>query len=204
MLFTALLAVSLTFAASADDAGKDKKSAEVAPAADAKSVLDFTVNDIDGNPTKLGDKFDGKVLLVVNTASKCGLTKQYDDLEAVYQKYKEKGLEVVAFPSNDFGNQEPGTDAEIKYFCSTDYKVSFPLFSKIPVKGENKAPLYDFLTDKEKHPTTGGEIGWNFTKFLVSRDGQVLARFEPKVKPTDAEVTAAIEKALAAAPKSAQ
>jgi len=179
--------------ATADEAKKETADA----AKDPDTVLDFTMKDIDGKATNLGDKFGGKVLLVVNTASKCGLTPQYDDLEAIYKKYHEKGLEVAAFPSNDFLSQEPGTNAEIKAFCSTEHKVTFPLFSKIPVKGENKDPLYAYLTDTAKHPETGGEIKWNFTKFLVSRDGKILARFEPKVKPTEPDVIAAIEKALA-------
>ncbi len=199
----ALLTIAVAFSTAADEPKKDQANDPAAPA--PASVLDFTMKDIDGNQVKLGDKFAGKVLLIVNTASLCGYTKQYDGLEAIYKQYHDKGLEVVAFPSNDFGAQEPGTDAEIKTFCSTDYKITFPLFSKIPVKGENQDPLYAYLTDKAKNPETGGEIKWNFTKFLVSRDGKVIARFESKVKPTEPDVTGAIEKALAQpAPKPAQ
>lgn len=188
---------SLAFAAGAAD--------QTAPAAgDAKedeetmnSVLDFTVKDIDGNAVKLRDRFAGEVLLIVNTASKCGFTPQYADLQALYEKYHGKGFEILAFPSNDFGAQEPGSDPEIKSFCSTKYGVTFPLFSKIPVKGENKDPLYRYLTDPATNPDTAGDIKWNFTKFLVDRDGRVVARYEPKVKPIDPEVTQTIEKALA-------
>ncbi|NUM56793.1 MAG: glutathione peroxidase [Candidatus Hydrogenedentes bacterium] len=188
--------VAVAVGASAADKKDDEESANDKPA--AASVLDFTVKDIDGKETKLGDKFNGKVLLIVNTASKCGYTPQYTDLEAVYKKYHDQGLEVLAFPSNDFGAQEPGTNDEIKTFCSSKYDVTFPLFSKIPVKGDDKDPLYAYLTDSSKHPATGGDIKWNFTKFLVGRDGKVVARYEPKVKPTDTEVTEAVEKALAA------
>lgn len=187
--------LAMAFGASADEGKKEEKDTKGSAAAPS-SVLDFTVKDIDGKETKLRDKYAGKVLLVVNTASKCGFTPQYTDLEAVYKKYHEQGLEVLAFPSNDFGGQEPGTNDEIKTFCSSKYNVTFPLFSKIPVKGDAKDPLYGFLTDTAKNPTTGGEIKWNFTKFLIARDGKVISRYEPKVKPTDAEVTSAIEKAL--------
>ncbi|MCC6795851.1 MAG: glutathione peroxidase [Candidatus Hydrogenedentes bacterium] len=182
----------VAFGALAADEKKDAKEANVAPT----SVLDFTVKDIDGKEVKLADKYKGKVLVIVNTASKCGYTKQYDDLEAIYKKYHGQGLEVLAFPSNDFGQQEPGTNEEIKQFCSSKHSVTFPLFSKIPVKGDQKEPLYAYLTDSTKNPATGGDIGWNFTKFLVGRDGKIIARYESKVKPTDTEMTEAVEKAL--------
>lgn len=196
-LITGVGIALMAFAAIAADNKAEKKEASTAQQT-AASVLDFTVKDIDGKDTKLGDKFDGKVLMIVNTASQCGYTPQYSDLEALYKKYQERGLEVLAFPSNDFGAQEPGTNEEIKTFCSSKHGVTFPLFSKIPVKGDDKDPLYAFLTDASKNPATGGGIKWNFTKFLVGRDGKVIARYEPKVKPTDAEVTDAVEKALAA------
>lgn len=193
--------VTVVFAAVA----ADKKAEDDTAAGQPASVLDFTVKDIDGKDVKLADQYAGKVLLIVNTASKCGYTPQYEDLEAVYKKYHDKGFEVLAFPSNDFGAQEPGSETEIKEFCSTKYNVTFPLFSKIPVKGEAKAPLYAYITDTAKNPSTGGEIKWNFTKFLVDRDGKIIARYEPKVKPTDAEVTGAIEKVLeATAPAKAE
>jgi len=161
----------------------------------ASNVYEFTMNSIDGQPMPL-QNFHGKVMLIVNVASKCGFTPQYEGLEAVYEKYKDQGFVIVGFPANNFMAQEPGTNEEIKTFCSTKYNVKFPLYSKISVKGDDKAPLYRFLTDTNANPNTGGEIKWNFTKFLVDRNGKVIARFESPVKPESPEVTAAIEKAL--------
>jgi glutathione peroxidase len=161
----------------------------------ASSVYEFSMNSIDGKPLPLAS-FKGKVMLIVNVASKCGFTPQYEGLEAVYEKYKEQGFVIVGFPANNFMAQEPGTNEEIKTFCSTKYNVKFPLYAKISVKGEDKAPLYQFLTDAGANPKTGGEIKWNFTKFLVDRDGKVVARFESAVKPDSPDVIAAIEKAL--------
>jgi glutathione peroxidase len=161
----------------------------------ASSLYEFTLNSIDGQPAPLG-AYKGKVLLLVNVASNCGFTPQYKGLEAVYEKYKDQGLVVIGFPANNFMGQEPGTNEEIKTFCSRKYNVTFPMYSKISVKGDDKAPLYQYLTDTNANPTTGGEIKWNFTKFLVDRDGKVIARFEPKVTPDSADVTSAIEKAL--------
>jgi glutathione peroxidase len=161
----------------------------------SKSVYDFTLNSIDGQPSSLA-AYKGKVVLIVNVASKCGYTPQYEGLEAVYRKYKDQGLVVLGFPANNFGAQEPGTNEEIKTFCSSKYNVTFPMYAKISVAGADKAPLYQFLTDKQANPATGGEIKWNFTKFLVGKDGKVIARFESPVKPESAEVTGAIEKAL--------
>jgi len=132
----------------------------------------------------------------VNVASKCGYTPQYAGLESLYRKYKDQGLVVIGFPANNFGAQEPGTNAEIKQFCSTKYNVSFPMYSKVSVKGSDTTPLYQFLTDKSANPGSGGEIQWNFTKFLVDRDGKVVGRFEPAVTPDSPELTGAIEKAL--------
>ncbi len=146
------------------------------------------VKTVDGAASSLG-AFGGKVRLVVNVASACGLTPQYTALEAVYRKYKARGFEVLAFPANEFGAQEPGTDAEIKSFCSTKYDVTFPVFSKIVVKGDGQHPLYAALT-------SGKDITWNFEKFLVDRDGNVAERFTPDVTPDSEKVTAAIEKAL--------
>lgn len=160
------------------------------------SVLDFEVNTIDGDPVKLAEKYDGKVLLVVNVASKCGLTKQYEQLVALHEKYKEKGFEILGFPANNFMGQEPGTNDEIKTFCTTKYDVEFDMFSKISVKGDDKAPLYMFLTEETTNPDFAGEIQWNFEKFLVGRDGKVIARFDPRTKPDDEKVIAAIEAAL--------
>ncbi|WP_435021112.1 glutathione peroxidase [Tundrisphaera sp. TA3] len=161
------------------------------------SPLNITVNDIDGKPVNLAEAHKGKVVLIVNTASKCGLTPQYEGLEAAYEKYKDKGFEVLAFPANEFGAQEPGTNAEIKSFCTGKYNVTFPIYSKIKVKGEGIHPLYQTLTSKETNPKFAGDIKWNFTKFLVDRDGEVIARFEPKETPDSPKVTQAIEAALA-------
>ncbi len=161
----------------------------------ASSVYDFTMPAIDGQETPLAS-FKGKVALVVNVASRCGYTPQYTALESVYEKYKGDGLVVLGFPANNFMGQEPGSNQEIKTFCTRTYHVSFPMFSKISVKGPDKAPLYQYLTGKEDNPQTGGEIKWNFTKFLIGRDGSIVARFEPAVTPDSPEVTAAIEKAL--------
>ncbi|SRR6266566_728500 len=163
-----------------------------------KSVYDFTVKDIDGKSVDLS-QYKGKVLLIVNTASKCGFTPQYKNLEAVYEQYKEKGFEILAFPANEFGKQEPGSNAEIKEYCTSKWETKFPLFSKIVVKGEGQAPLYQYLTSTDANQKTAGEIKWNFTKFLVSKDGKIVARYEPKVKPDDKDVTAAIETELAKA-----
>ena len=161
----------------------------------ASSVYDFTLNSIDGQPTPLS-AYKGKVMLLVNVASRCGFTPQYKALEAVYEKYKDQGLVIVGFPANNFMGQEPGTNEEIKTFCTRTYNVTFPMMSKISVKGDDKAPLYQFLTDASGNPSTGGEIRWNFTKFLVDKQGKVIARFEPKVTPDSQEVIAAIEQAL--------
>jgi glutathione peroxidase len=166
------------------------------PSKKPTSVLDFKMKDIDGKDVSL-TKYQGKVLLLVNTASQCGYTPQYKGLEQLYQNYKDQGLEILAFPANEFGAQEPGTDAQIKQFCSTTYKVSFPLFSKIVVDGKGIHPLYAFLTDRATDPKFSGRIPWNFAKFLVNRKGEVIGRYQPDVKPESAELTAAIEKALA-------
>ena len=162
------------------------------------SVLAFQAKDIDGKTVDLA-KYKGEVLLLVNTASQCGYTPQYEGLEAIYEKYKGQGFEVLAFPANEFGHQEPGTNAEIKSFCSTKFNVGFPLFSKIVVKGEGIHPLYQFLTSKETDPKFAGAIRWNFTKFLVNRKGEVIARFEPADAPESEKVTSRVEKALAEA-----
>ncbi|NBR85187.1 MAG: glutathione peroxidase [Verrucomicrobia bacterium] len=163
-----------------------------ASALTAGSVYDAPVKDIKGKDTSL-KAFEGKVILVVNVASKCGLTPQYKALEATYEKYKDKGLVVAGFPCNQFGKQEPGSNEEIVQFCSTKYNVTFPLFDKIEVNGPNRHPLYKTLIGEG-----GKDIAWNFGKFLVGRDGKVIKRFEPKTTPDSPEVTQAIEAALAA------
>lgn len=160
------------------------------------SVYDFTLNSIDGRPTPLSN-FKGKVVLLVNVASRCGFTPQYAGLESLYEKYKDRGFVIVGIPANNFGGQEPGTNQEIKTFCTAKYHVSFPMMAKVSVKGSDITPLYAFLTDKNLHPDTGGDIGWNFTKFLVGPDGKVIARFDSKVEPESPKVTSAVEKALA-------
>ena len=150
---------------------------------------------ISGEKTSLAD-FKGKVVLVVNTASKCGLTKQYAALEALQDKYGPKGFTIIAFPCNDFGKQEPGTAEEIVEFCETKFDISFPLMAKISVKGEKQHPLYTALTGKEG--IFPGDVKWNFSKFLIGKDGKAIARFEPRTKPDDEAVIEAIEKAIAA------
>jgi glutathione peroxidase len=167
----------------------------VAVMAGEKSVYDFTLNTIDGQPAPLA-AYKGKVVLLVNVASRCGYTPQYTALESIYEKYKDRGFVIVGIPANNFGGQEPGTNSEIKTFCTSKYNVTFPMMSKVSVKGEDTTPLYQFLTDKTANPQTGGEIKWNFTKFLVGPNGHVITRFEPEVTPDAPEVTSAIEKAL--------
>jgi glutathione peroxidase len=160
-----------------------------------KSIYDFTLSSIDGQPAPLA-AYKGKVVMLVNVASRCGFTPQYSALESIYEKYKDGGFVIVGIPANNFGAQEPGTNQEIKTFCSSKYNVKFPMMAKVSVKGDDKTPLYQYLTDKSVSPKTGGEIQWNFTKFLVGGDGQIVARFEPAVTPDSGQVTAAIEKAL--------
>jgi glutathione peroxidase len=158
------------------------------------NLASIPLKDINGKDTSLG-AYEGKVLLVVNVASKCGYTPQYETLEAVYRKYKSQGFAVLGFPCNDFGAQEPGTNEEIKTFCKDKYDVSFPLFDKLHVKGPDQSPLYAALTGKDS--PFPGDVKWNFGKFLISRDGKILKRWDSKVKPDSPEVTAAIDAALA-------
>ena len=160
-----------------------------------KSVLEFTMKNIKGQDIKLSD-YSGKVLLLVNVASKCGYTPQYEGLESIYRKYKDQGLVVMGFPANNFLGQEPGTDEEIITFCTTKYNVTFPMFSKISVKGDKIHPLYRFLTSKETNPEFGGGISWNFNKFLVDRSGKIVDRFGTRDKPESEKVVQAIEQAL--------
>jgi len=155
----------------------------------ASNALDFTINNIEGQPAPLS-QYKGKVVMIVNVASKCGFTPQYAGLEKLYEKYKDKGFVILGFPANNFGQQEPGSNEEIKTFCSRNYNVTFPMYAKISVKGDDKHPLYEYLTQ------TGGDVKWNFTKFLVGKEGKVIGRFEPGVTPESAEIAGAIEKAL--------
>ena len=161
-----------------------------------KTVHDFTLNSIDGQPAPLA-AYKGKVVLLVNVASKCGFTPQYSALESTYEKYKDRGFVIVGIPANNFGAQEPGSNQEIKTFCSSKYHVTFPMMAKVSVKGDDITPLYQFLTDKSSNPQSGGEIKWNFTKFLIGPDGRVITRFEPEITPDSPQVTSAIEEALA-------
>jgi glutathione peroxidase len=157
----------------------------------ASSVHEFSLTTIDGQPAPLS-AYKGKVLMLVNVASKCGYTPQYTGLQSLYEKYKDRGLVIVGVPANNFGGQEPGTNDEIKTFCTRNYNVTFPMMSKVSVKGDDQIPLYGYLTKN-----TGGDVKWNFTKFLVDKNGKIVNRFESKVTPESPEMAAAIEKALA-------
>ena len=179
------LAVSLSSRANDSTGGGEKMN----------SFYDFTLKDIDHKEVNLG-QYRGKVVLVVNVASRCGFTPQYEGLQKVYAKYKDRGFVILGFPANNFMSQEPGTDEEIKTFCSTKYNVTFPIFSKISVKGDDIHPLYKFLTSKETNPEFGGDIKWNFSKFLLDKNGKIVARFEPRVTPESDPMIQAIEKAL--------
>ena len=158
------------------------------------NINDIVVKDMNGKEINLSD-YNGKVLLIVNVASKCGFTPQYEGLEKIYKKYKDKGFEILAFPCNDFGHQEPGTNEEIQNFCKSKYDVTFKLFDKIKVLGDQKCPLYARLTNNSV--TEKSDIGWNFEKFLIDRKGKIIARFKSKVTPESKELTSAIEKELA-------
>jgi glutathione peroxidase len=167
----------------------------LAAMASAATVYDYSVNTIEGTPQSLSS-FKGKTVLIVNVASKCGYTPQYAGLQKLYTKYKDRGFVILGFPANNFGAQEPGTNAEIKTFCSRTYNVTFPMFSKVSVKGDDKTPLYQFLTEQSPNAATHGDIKWNFTKFLIDRDGKVVARFESAVTPESPDMEKAIEAAL--------
>lgn len=169
------------------------KEGTLVTAAQTGGVYDFTLNDIDGKPVSLS-QFRGKVLLLVNTASFCGNTPQYEGLQTMYERYQAKGFEILAFPANNFGQQEPGTNEEIKKFCYTKYALTFPLFSKISVKGQDKHPLYHYLTEQSPFP---GEVEWNFQKYLVDRAGNVIARYHHRTKPLSDEVVRDVERTLA-------
>lgn len=182
LAITAAMPLALTLAATGDEKIDPKR---------AKSAYEFTVHDIDGETVDL-KKYEGKVAVVVNVASRCGYTKSnYEALEKLYREYKDKGVAILAFPANNFGGQEPGSNEEIKSFCSDKHDVTFDLFSKVSVKGTDKAPLFQFLTKK------GGDIGWNFEKFVLNKKGEVIGRFKSGVLPTDAKVRELIDKALA-------
>lgn len=162
---------------------------------EAKSIYDIEVTTIGGEVMKL-EEYRGKVLMIVNTASKCGFTKQYDDLQQLHMEYSERGLTILGFPANNFMNQEPGSNEDIVEFCRLNYGVSFPMFEKISVRGKNIHPLFRYLTEKDSNPSHSGSIKWNFTKFLISKDGRVIARYAPNVKPSHESVILEIERAL--------
>jgi glutathione peroxidase len=177
------------FAQDNSNLSTDKKGA-----AQMDRITDITVRDMNNKEVKLSD-YNGKVLLIVNVASECGNTPQYQGLEEIYKEYNKKGFEILAFPCNDFGGQEPGTNQEIQQFCSSKYGVTFKLFDKIKVLGNEKSPLYERLINNPV--TENGDVKWNFEKFLISKDGKIVARFRPKVEPTDEKLLAAIEQELA-------
>jgi glutathione peroxidase len=195
----ALVAFVVLFAVRVKRAGaKDvvKEPSAVSSTTQPAGPLSFVMKDINGKEFDLAS-LKGKPVMLVNTASKCGLTKQYAGLEALYRKYQAQGFVIVGVPANNFGGQEPGSDEEIKTFCSTKYDVTFPMLSKVSVKGDDKHPLYKFLTEEPTAGEFAGEIGWNFTKFLVDRNGQLMARFDSKTAPDDEKVVGAVEKAVA-------
>ena len=179
-----LAAASVAFAAFTCPAAPIKESKMPGP-------LDFKMTGIDGKEVDLS-KYKGKVVLFVNVASQCGYTKQYIGLQAIYEKYEKKGFVVIGVPANDFGSQEPGTNDEIVKFCSSKYNVTFPMLAKVAVKGKEKTPLYEFLTSKETNPNYGGEIGWNFEKFLVNKKGEVVGKFKSGIAPESDELIKAI------------
>lgn len=162
---------------------------------DSSSIYDFSVKDIEGRDVSLSE-YQGKIIMIVNVASKCGFTPQYEGLEVLYNKYKEQDFVILGFPSNDFLWQESGSNDEIKAFCTLNYGVTFPMFSKIRVKGRNADPLYQYLTSKESNPSYGGKITWNFNKFLIDRDGTVIDRFESSTEPMSESVVSALEGVL--------
>jgi glutathione peroxidase len=206
LAFTAAVAVAVTAFAKPGDQKDVIKEPTKMPAKKSGqqpgSPLDFKLKNIDGQEQSLS-QYRGKVVLMVNVASKCGLTPQYKGLEALYEKYKDRGFVIVGIPANNFGGQEPGTEAEIKQFCSSKYNVTFPMMSKISVKGDDKHPLYKFLTEGKAGEDFAGDIEWNFAKFLVDRNGNVMARFSSRTTPESPQVNETIEKALAAEPAKA-
>lgn len=190
---THYLTVSLVVCLAVFSAGLTNAKPKKADKKDSTGVLNFSMTTIDGK-TKLLTDYKGKVLMIVNTASECGYTPQYETLEKLYETYKDKGFMILAFPANNFGKQEPGTDEQIKTFCSTKYNVTFDLFSKISVKGEDKHPLYKYITEQSPFR---GDIKWNFQKYIVDRSGKIVSRFLSAVDPMSKEVRDTVEKLLA-------
>ena len=197
-LSVALIAILVGFSCKPEDSPSGAANSVASSSAQAQSaalIYGFEMEDIDGNPVKLA-QYKGKVLLIVNVASKCGYTPQYAGLEALYEKYRDRGFAVLGFPANNFGSQEPGSNEDIKQFCTVNYHVTFPMFSKISVKGDDKHPLYQYLTGSEQGRQFGGEIKWNFNKFLIDRDGEIIAVYGSKTEPQSPELTGRIESAL--------
>jgi len=190
-ILAALMAVPILVAA----ADSEKKTASDGKVDKVAPVLNFKMKGIDGKDVDLSG-YQGKVIMFVNVASKCGLTPQYEALQSVYDKYSKDGLVIIGVPANEFGRQEPGSNAEIAKFCKANYNVTFPMLSKVVVKGKGISPLYKFLISKETDPKFAGELQWNFTKFLISRKGEIVNRFEPRVKPDSKDVISAIEAEL--------
>lgn len=196
MLPLALSALALVLAMGCHESPVQTSTPDPAPM-EVPAVLDFEVPAlVGGEPVDLA-QYHGRVVLIVNTASQCGLTPQYEQLQALHEQYAGDGLAILGFPANNFGSQEPGSDEEIAAFCEQNFGVGFPMFAKLSVKGDDQAPLYTFLTSEETNPGFAGEITWNFEKFLVGRDGQVVARFAPRTRPDAEEVVAAIQAELA-------
>lgn len=195
LLLACAALTSVSCAAPVENKPVAKPETKTTAKKETMTLHDFTMLDIAGKERKLSE-FKGKTVLLVNTASQCGFTRQFDGLEKLYKANKDKGLVVLGFPSNDFGAQDPGSNDEIATFCKVNFGVSFPMFSKIVVTGDNSHPLYQWLTSKESNPQFAGPIGWNFTKFLINKDGAVVARYDSKVEPDGAEVKAALEKEL--------
>jgi glutathione peroxidase len=184
-----------TAATEADEQGKGEKAVADKGELKVPGVLDFKVETLNGKPLELA-KYQGKAILFVNVASQCGYTPQYAGLQKLHEKYGPQGLTVIGVPANNFGSQEPGSNDEIAQFCKKNYGVTFDMLSKVSVKGSDKCPLYVYLTSKETNPNHAGEVKWNFEKFLIGRNGEVVGRFDSKVKPDSPELTKAIEAAL--------
>lgn len=185
IVFILILTLSVSFLFA------EEKAKENTP----KSIYDVAIKTIDEKDSSMA-KYKGKVILIVNVASECGFTYQYKGLQEIYNKYKKKNFVILGFPTNDFGSQEPGSNKEIQSFCTKKFQVTFPMFAKITVKGEKKHELYKLLTSKKSNPKLSGKINWNFNKFLISKNGQIIARFGPRSNPEDKEMTSAIEKEL--------
>lgn len=191
-IYLTAIAILFTFGCAGNNTAQTN-SDMTSKTAQAKNIYDFTMTDINGKEVSLGEYKD-KVVMIVNTASKCGNTPQYEGLQKIYDQYKDQGFVVLGFPANNFMGQEPGTDKEIKDFCTLKYNVTFPMFSKISVKGDDQNAFYKYLTEpKAKFP---GDVSWNFEKFLIGKNGEVVARFSPKTKPEDPKVIDAIERTL--------